>query len=361
MPPCVEASRPQYAKLALYLGIIHSLYGELAASHLESALTEAISFDPKLRNYPLYKALKAEWAARQEQPEAAELAKGLINVPDALARYHVLSALALSEEYQAVLDMKLSEHELPIYLRWYLLSWKAECQEQLGYSLEAIASYGLAADLAKGINRATMRQEQAALHLQLGQATEAVAALEAAEAAYKEPSKRSIEEDEEGLGRATWHYLKAQALIQLGLPDEALKEILEAERLEQQHGDMSYGVALVKGQVLTHLDRQDEALKVLEAALALSSEIDRPYALHELAIVLLDLDRPVDAREHLETLLNEPDFPYQPEVLADLAECDYRLGRLQEAQAFAEQALSLGCDRAPSTGAGQCGLGSIFS
>ena len=41
-------------------------------------------------------------------------------------------------------------------------------------------------------------------------------------------------------------------------------------------------------------------------------------------------------------MLGEPEYPYHPEVLADIAECDYRLGRLQEAQLEAEQALAQG-------------------
>ena len=32
---------------------------------------------------------------------------------------------------------------------------------------------------------------------------------------------------------------------------------------------------------------------------------------------MLDLDRPVDAREKLEAVLADPEYPYQPEVLAD--------------------------------------------
>ena len=59
-------------------------------------------------------------------------------------------------------------------------------------------------------------------------------------------------------------------------------------------------------------------------------------------MALLDLDRPVEARERLEAVLHDPEYPYLPEVLADMAECDYRLGRLQEAQQTAEQALAQG-------------------
>ena len=66
--------------------------------------------------------------------------------------------------------------------------------------------------------------------------------------------------------------------------------IREAARLEAQHGDPSYGVALVRGQVLTHLGQQEQALVAFQTALNLATEADRPYANHELGVALLDLD-----------------------------------------------------------------------
>ncbi|WP_231557310.1 tetratricopeptide repeat protein [Deinococcus sp. YIM 77859] len=232
--------------------------------------------------------------------------------------------------------MHLPLAELPPHLQWRLRSWQADAEENLGHPQEAAHLYAEAAHHAQGLHRAVMLQEQAALLLQLGQAEAAVQALDQARPLY------TGRDPEEALNQATWHYLYAQAQLHLGRPEEALRSIREADRLEREHGDPSYGVALVWGQVMTHLGQQEEALRHFERALSLAGEADRSYAQHELGVALLDLDRPLEARERLEAVLADPDYPYRPEVLADVAECDYRLGRLQEAQMAAEQALAQG-------------------
>ncbi|EYB68625.1 hypothetical protein DEIPH_ctg018orf0006 [Deinococcus phoenicis] len=331
-----EARRPERARLALYLASVHALYGDAATTEVGAALQEARTLDPALREDPLYLALSAELGARTRGAEAALPPQAVREAADPLARYHALAALALAEQPQAALDVHLPLAELPEHLGWRLRSWQADAEEQLGHALEAAHLYAEAAHHAAGLNRAIMLQEGAALRLQLGEAQEAQQALAQARPLY------TGHDPEEGLNLATWHYLQAQALLNLGKPEEALAAIREADRLERVHGDPSYGVTLVWGQVMTHLGQHEDALKYFERALTLAQDADRPYAQHELGVALLDLDRPVEARERLEAALADPDYPYQPEVLADLAECDYRLGRLQEAQLGAEQALAQG-------------------
>ncbi|GAA5533512.1 tetratricopeptide repeat protein [Deinococcus aluminii] len=331
-----EARKPERARIALRLASVHALYGDAAAADVGSALREARTLDPGLREDPLYLALSAELDARTRGPDAAPPPPALREAADPVARYHALAALALAEQPQAALDVHLPLSELPEHLRWRLRSWQADSEEQLGHAQEAAHLYAEAAHHAQGLNRAVMLQEQAALLLQLGQPGEAQQGLAQARALYHG------HDPDEGLNLATWHYLQAQARLNLGQPDEALAAIREADRLERAHGDPSYGVALVWGQVMTHLGQPEEALRHFERALSLATDADRPYAQHELGVALLDLDRPVEARERLEAALADPDYPYQPEVLADLAECDYRLGRLPEAQLAAEQALAQG-------------------
>ncbi|WP_412028256.1 hypothetical protein [Deinococcus yunweiensis] len=332
-----EASRDVRARLALYVGSMHTLYGDAATDPLGAALQEARTLNPALRSDPLYQALSAELDARTRGPDAAAPPASAVAAADPLARYHALCALALSDRHQEVLDVDLPSTELPEHLRWRLRSWQADAQEQLGHTGDAVLLYAEAAHLAQGVDRATMLQEQAALLIQQGQPANARTVLDQARSLYPvQPG------EDEALGLATWHYLRAQALLNLGQPDAALDMIREADRLEREHGDPSYGVSLVRGQILTQLGRQEDALEAFSAALALAGDTDRPYANHELGVALLDLDRPVEARERLESVLNEPEYPYHPEVLADIAECDYRLGRLQEAQLAAEQALAQG-------------------
>lgn len=333
-------------RLCLYLGSLHALYGDAATEQLGAALTEARTLNPALAGEALYLALSAELDARTRGTEAALPAAAVRGSPDPVARFHALCALALAEQPQAALDLPLAAADLPEHLRWRLRSWQADCQEQLGHTEDAIHLYAEAAHLAGGLDRAVMLQEQAALLIQNGQPEDAKTVLDSARMLYgagrRAAGPAQAQAEDEGLNLATWHYLRAQALLQMDLPEAAFEMIGEADRLERQHGTPGYVVALLRGQILSHLGQQEKAIAAFEAALTLAEEGDRPYANHELGVALLDMDRPVEARDRLEIALNEPDYPYQPEVLADIAECDYRLGRMPEAQLAAEQALAQG-------------------
>lgn len=335
-----EAQPAQRGPLHLYLASVHSLYGDPALPDVQRELQRATRTDPALASTPLYAALDAERHARAhpEEPTPPAVPPAVHAAADPLARYHAVCALALGGDPQAALDVHLPITELPVHLRWRLRSWQADAQESLGHTQDAAHLYAEAAHLSAGLNRATMLQEQAALELQLGNAEGAKRALDQARPLYP----TAVTQDDDALNLATWHYLRAQAMLNLGRPEAAQDAIREADRLEREHGDPSYGVALVRGQVLTHLGQTEAALTAFQDALTLAAPQDRPYANHELGVALLDLDRPVDAREKLEAALHERDYPFQPEVLADLAECDYRLGRLAEAQAGAEAAMAQG-------------------
>ncbi|MFK7603357.1 tetratricopeptide repeat protein [Deinococcus sp. SM5_A1] len=347
------AVSPVAARICVYLGSLHALYGDGAAEQLEATLAEARGLNPAVVSEVLYLALSAELEARTRGPEAVPPSEAVREALDPVARFHALCALALAEQPQAALDIHLGAGELPPHLRWRLRSWQADCQEQLGHTADAINLYAEAAHLASGLDRAVMIQEQAALLIQDGQPEEAKKILDGARLLYG--SKQAInpgqinpgqinagQGEDEGLNLATWHYLRAQALLQMDQADAAYEMIREADRLERQYGTPGYVVALLSGQILSHLGQQEKAIAAFEDALKLAEDSDRPYANHELGVALLDMDRPVEARDRLEVALNEPDYPYQPEVLADIAECDYRLGRMPEAQLAAEQALAQG-------------------
>lgn len=328
-----EADRTQRARLGLYLASLHSLYGESGTPEMARQLERAVNADPAIAQDPLFLALQAERLARDEiqvQERTLQLAQA-----EPLARFHAVSALALAGQTQQALDVEVTPQELPPHLGWRLRSWQADSEEALGHTQEALHLYAEAARLSSGENRASMLQEQAALHLQLGEGQEAEEVLRRARHEY-----RAAGDDAAGL--AGWFYLLAQTELSLDRLSEALISVQEADRLERQVGDSSYGVALVWGQILAAQGQPEQALPHFEAALGRAGPEDRPYALHELGVALLDLDRTVDARERLESILNVPDYPFLPEVLADVAEADYRLGRLQEAQTSAEQALAQG-------------------
>ncbi|MDV6373127.1 tetratricopeptide repeat protein [Deinococcus arenicola] len=341
-----KSGRPVAARLCLYMGSMHALYGDAATEQLGTALNDARTLSPAVKGEALYAALNAEFEARTLDEGVAPPDATVREATDPLARFHAICALSLLEEPQAALDVHLASGELPPHLRWRLRSWQADCQEGLGHTEDAINLYAEAAHLAAGLDRAVMLQEQAALLIQNGQPEEAKKVLDSARMLYnavqRTPAANPAQIEDEGMTLATWHYLRAQALLQLDQPEAAFEMIREADRLERQHGASGYVVALLRGQILSHMGQQEEAIASFEAALKLAEDGDRPFANHELGVVLLDMDRPVEARDRLEVVLNEPDYPYLPEVLADIAECDYRLGRMPEAQLAAEQALAQG-------------------
>ncbi len=332
------ATRSQQARLMLYAASLHSLYGDPGVPDLEGALKEAARLDAGVRSDALYVALHAELRARQEAEQApAPPPQALTG--DALARYHAMSALALSGRAQEALDAAPPANELPAHLRWRLRSWQADSEEALGHLDDAGHLYAEAAHLSQGLNRAIMLQEQAAVLISQERQPDALEILARARGGY---SADAATQEAEALHLAGWHYLQAQVELALERADDALRDIQEADRLERLHGDPSYGVALVWGQVLSHQGRQQEAVAHFEEALRRAGPKDRPYALHELGVAYLDLDRPVEARERLQEALGALDYPFAPEVHADLAESEYRLGRLAEAEASAQHALSQG-------------------
>lgn len=328
------ATRGQRARILTYAASLHSLYGDSGTSDLQGALNEAARLDAGVREDALYAALHAEAVAR-ERGEGAPPPPPAALHGDPLTRYHAMSALALTGRPAEALEAAPAASELPAHLRWRLRSWQADCEEALGHLEDAAHLYAEAAHLASGLNRALMLQEQAAVLISLERQAEALTLLARARPEYRG-------EEDEALHLAGWHYLQAQAELALDRAQEAQGSIQEADRLERQLGDPSYGVALVWGQVLSHQGRQEEAIGHFEEALRRAGPKDRPYALHELGVAYLDLDRPVEARERLQEALAQPDYPFAPEVHADLAESEYRLGRLQEAETSARQALGQG-------------------
>lgn len=338
-----EAGRAERARLSLLAASLHSLYGVDGANDTQNALREVITLDPNLREDALYRALNAEMTARDDAVRGAEFARSAlrattsVNVEgaSALARYHGMVALALAQQPQEALNAAPSAAELPTHLRWRLRSWQADSEEQLGHHEDAANLYAEAAHLTSGLNRAIMLQERAAVLLHLERHDEALQTLERARSEY-------VGAPDEALHLASWHYLRAQAELGQNRPNDALTSIETASRLERENGDPSYGVELVWGQVQMALGEPESAAAHFGEALNLAQSADRAYALHELGVAYLDRDMPIEARERLQEALTHDDYPFLPEVYADLAEAEYRLGRLAEAEASAQYALSQG-------------------
>lgn len=344
-----EADREGRAGLALLGASLSSLYGDTGVDDTRKALRDAVLLDPRLREDRLYRALQAELTARDEPERGAQLARAVqaaparLGLPDeeAIAQFHVMVALAVAEQPAEAIEAAPNSADLPVHLRWRLRSWQADCEEQLGHHEDAVSLYAEAAHLSSGESRAIMQQEQAAVLLHLERHAEAIELLDRARIALSgTPGGAGGPGDE--LHLANWYYLRAQAELGLGQTDTALASITRASELERVAGDPSYGVELVWGQVLVALAQTEEAVRHFEAALELARPQDRPYALHELGVAYLDMDAPVEARDRLQEVLAFDEYPFLPEVYADLGEAEYRLGRLAEAEQNAQFALSQG-------------------
>jgi len=339
-----SASLVDKVELALHSAHLHSLYADGGVEEGLGALKIARSLDFLIERNPLYTALEAELQAysARESDESAMRQIGqqatTALTGNLLARYHAAAALSLLELNDEVLGVWLSLgwQELPKHLHWRYWAWLGSVYEGIGQLEGAESAYREAVDQAPRVQQAAMLAEQAALNLSLERFEMAGLLLERA--------REQMQSDggQEAQMLTQWHYLRAQAEMGLGRPESAENHILEAVRLELEAGESSYGVTLVHGQVLMALGRSLEALEQLREAVTIASPLDLPYALHELGVALLDLDRILEAKEALRRTLESEEYPFVPEVQADLAEAEYRLGNLHEAEEMAQSALGMG-------------------
>ncbi len=339
-----SASIVDKVQLALHSAHLHSLYADGGVEDGLAALKVARSLDFLVGQNLLYTALEAEFQAyagreadegslRRVQQQATSALTGTL-----LARYHAAAALSLLELNEEVLGVWLSLNwqGLPKHLHWRYFAWLGSVYEGIGQLEGAEEAYREAVDHAPRVQQAAMLAEQAALNLSLERFEMAGLLLERA----REQMESDGGQDVQMLTQ--WHYLRAQVELGLGRPESAETHILEAKKIELEAGEASYGVTLVHGQVLMALGKPQEALEQLKEAVTIASPVDLPYALHELGVALLDLDRIIEARDALRQVLESEEYPFLPEVQADLAETEYRLGNLHEAEEMAGAALGMG-------------------
>ncbi|NBC95261.1 MAG: hypothetical protein GVY27_02780, partial [Deinococcus-Thermus bacterium] len=103
-----------------------------------------------------------------------------------------------------------------------------------------------------------------------------------------------------------------------------------------------YAAVQLAARALARLGRHREAAERLGSVLSGAPESERPYALHERAVALLEADVAEEAEAVLQELLLDPDYPHRGEATADLAEARLRRGDLAGARETAVRALDLG-------------------
>lgn len=343
------ASHADQTQIALWVASLHSLYGEDGAEDGLQALDFARSHDVLVAHRPLYQAVHA--FLRSYLPPLAEQNDAQVQHDKLLAQAHKASldpdplvafiasaaCLNLGDATRALPALlKVDADKLAPFLRWRYFSWCAAAAEALEQPQESEQYYALSAAAAPQSQKAGLWQEQAALNLNIGETPKAQALLDQAWQLY----------DQQGLPDhallVQWYYLSAQTAQALENFDKALEFITEAETLEEQMGELSYGVQLIHGQIFMSLQQPEDAIPCFLEAIKMAAESDLPYALHELGVAYLDADLPIEARDIFNQVLTHSSYPFLAEGIAELAESEYRLGRLPEAEKAAQLALAQG-------------------
>jgi cellulose synthase operon protein C len=126
----------------------------------------------------------------------------------------------------------------------------------------------------------------------LGQIEEALATGEA-------PMRWLIVNDEPRR-RAGWQDSLATMYAQAGRFEEAIVELAAARQLPETDGDQLANSAILQSNLLTQLDRLDEAEDAATAGLAISEDLPRSLAYRQRGRIRTMLDRPAEAVDDLE-------------------------------------------------------------
>ena len=332
------ARRPQArgarALYHLHLAAADALYGHDGVDSGLRALRSAAEADPALVRHPLYRALHWEFRALHGAPvaEVRRGTRGIADEDDPVAAYHAASALWSAgsvRQARRALDA-LAPDDLPTYLRWRRASLLGHVLTEAGEHEAAALAFAQAYSAATEPERETVRIHLAAALLELGRMPELLILL------------ADLDDDAvtpEDLGWA--RQLQGRAELELGNPGRALTLLAEAER-RSEDPVQRFGVVHASAQALMAQGRYGEAAARLEAVLAHAPGPERPFALHELAVALLEDEASEEAEACLEELLLDPDYPNHGDATADLAEVRLRRGDLSAARETALRALELG-------------------
>lgn len=316
---------------ALLLAEAYSLYGEGGVEGAHRALEEGLASLPGLDTQPRYRSILGELKALEGAPEE-EVRAILPATTDPQSLYHQAQALmylGLPEEALEILNRPL---ELPAFLAWRADTLKGKAYERLGQAQEAAQAYRAAAEGARGLERYWNLVDAAAMFVEGGYGAEALEALELAQETLPE-----LEDPEDA---ATRYYLIARAQLLLGNPSLALDAIQNSLEQEREGAEPAHGTPLVQGQALMQLGHPKEAIAAFREAVRRGEDSDKSYALHELSVAHLESSELAEAEAVLREVVRDPEYGYLGEAWGDLAEVLYRLGRYDEAQQAAQEAIA---------------------
>ncbi len=316
---------------ALLLAEAYSLYGEGGVEGAHRALEEGLASVPGLDAHPRYRSILAELRALEGAPEE-EVRQILPPVDEPQALYHQAQALmylGLPEEALQILNRVSG---LPAFLSWRADTLKGKAYERLGQALEAAQAYRAAASLARGLERYWNLIDAAAMFVEAGYGSEALEALEQAQQTLPE-----LEDPEDA---ATRYYLIARAQLLLGNPGLALDAIQNSLEQEREGAEPAHGTPLVQGQALMQLGHPKEAIEAFREAVRRGEDSDKSYALHELSVAHLESGELAEAEAVLREVVRDPEYGYLGEAWGDLSEVLYRLGRYDDAEKAAREAIA---------------------
>ncbi len=333
----------QSAVTWLRLASLALLIDEDPAPHAWRALQKAGRRDPAIAGDELYLAVSAEIAAIEgadPEPLAREI-KGLRASTDPLVQFHAASALlSIGRPGKAIRhlrpDTDLSGQ--PRQFRWRYHSLAAYAFELHGNLEKAVEHGRQAVELGSGPESQTERLALARNLLDLG---ELIAA--AVEHSAVDPDLLA-----DPLDQVEHLHVLGEIEALRGNPGLALQALEAAiQRLDavEAAGPAVYdrpALLLARAHQLADMGRSDEAVTAYQELLEAAPPEGHSLLRHELAVVLMDLDRNVEAEQELLAALQEPGYAYRPEVLAELAEVSLRMGNNDEAERLARLALEAG-------------------
>ena len=314
------------ARALVDLAEFYSLYGEAEASPWQAALEEARNRWQKIELQPLFRALSFELAALRGEDAVSP------QYEDPRVRYHLAQGNAYLGRPLAALELLPEAENLPGFLRSRTLTLRARLLESLGNLAEAAHSYRLAAQLTPDKEALWSLLDAAALWLDSGNTTEALADLKMAEAVL---AAAEIND------RATFHYLMARAELASDNPELAAPHIAQAEGLEAAGAGLSHATAMVRAQVHQRLGQFELARSAYREAARRAREADLPFIWHEWGVAELEAGQLIEADRLLSRVVDSDPYPYRPQALADLAEVYYRLGNGPAAEGMARRSLEI--------------------
>ena len=325
--------RAQRALFQLHLAAADALYGVDGLDQGLQALREAAASEPAVVGWPLYRALHWEFRALQGATPG-EVRRGVTGVGTAepVAAYHAASALWLAGAGRSARRAlaAIDRAHLPAYLAWRHAALSGHAHAEAAAWADAATAFAVAEAGATPSERPGLRAHRAGALLEDGRADEAAALLTGVDRQDLAPSE------------CAWvRQLQGRADLELGNPERALVHLVEAER-DASDGAARYAAVQLAARALARLGRHREAAERLGSVLSGAPESERPYALHERAVALLEADVAEEAEAVLQELLLDPDYPHRGEATADLAEARLRRGDLAGARETAVRALDLG-------------------